>query len=369
MLGAARRCAGIAFFTFWLFRTLNCPALTITPVWDSTITSDPHAAIIESTINSAIQFYQARFGDPMTITIQFQEMSSGLGQSEWGYYNIPYYQYYDWLENDAKTTNDTYALSFLPNGFDNPVTGDGGINVLTANLKALGQFGYNSGYANGIEGYVLLNTSIMNLSRTNGGGGYDLLTVAEHEIDEVLGLGSDALGYATQGDPFPEDLFRYDSNGNRNYTTSGNDAWFSLDGTHRLIQFNQSPSGDYGDWYSSSRPAVPHVQDAFIYSGETPNPSIELTALDVIGYDLLPPPKPCITSISITGTNLVVNGTNGLSTGTYYLLTTTNVALPLSQWKPVATNSIWANGNFSFVATNAVSPGQPRGFYALQLQQ
>jgi hypothetical protein len=353
-----------------LFSATSLPALTIVPIWDATITNDPNAAVIESTITSAIQFYQARFGDPMTISIYFEELGGGLGQSAWGYWTFPYSQYYYWLQQDAKTTNDSYALAYLPNQSVNPVNFDGNINILTANLKALGQFFYGPGYPNGIEGYVGLNTSVMNLSRTNvNPSKYDLLRVAEHEIDEVLGLDSDVDGMASSGDPFPEDLFRYDSFGNRSYTTAGDDAWFSLDGINRLVQFNQSSSGDYGDWWSTSQPAISRVQDASMFNSDMPNPTVELIALDVIGYDLLPPPRPSITRISVSGTNLTVTGTNGLSTGTYYLLACTNLGPPLSQWARVATNTLWANGNFSFVASNAVSPSMPRRFYALQLQQ
>jgi hypothetical protein len=46
----------------------------------------------------------------------------------------------------------------------------------------------------------------------------------------------------------------------------------------------------------------------------------------------------------------------------------TNLTQPLNQWKPVATNTLSANGNFSFTATNAVTPAAPQQFYILQAQ-
>jgi hypothetical protein len=95
---------------------------------------------------------------------------------------------------------------------------------------------------------------------------------------------------------------------------------------------------------------------------------VELIALDVQGYDLIPPPQPDIASIALTGTNLVVTGTNGLATGLYYLLASTNLALALNQWSPVATNFMTNNGNFAFTATNAVKPQSAQQFYILQLQ-
>jgi len=130
-------------------------------------------------------------------------------------------------------------------------------------------------------------------------------------------------------------------------------------------QFNQQPGADYGDSHTSS---TPRVQNAFATRGATPDMGVELIALDVQGYDLLPPPQPGIVNIVMSGTNLVVAATNGLATGTYHLLTSTNMALPLNQWSPVATNFLAANGNFTFTATNAVNPQAAQQFYILQLQ-
>jgi hypothetical protein len=43
----------------------------------------------------------------------------------------------------------------------------------------------------------------------------------------------------------------------------------------------------------------------------------------------------------------------------------TNVALPLSQWTPLATNT-FNSGSFS--VTNTVNPGVPQSFYILHVQ-
>lgn len=54
---------------------------------------------------------------------------------------------------------------------------------------------------------------------------------------------------------------------------------------------------------------------------------------------------------------------------TYYLLASTNVALPLNQWSPVWTNTIVLRGgnNFSAPLTNAASPGSGQ-FYIIKSQ-
>ncbi len=75
-----------------------------------------------------------------------------------------------------------------------------------------------------------------------------------------------------------------------------------------------------------------------------------------------------IAGITLSGTNLVLNGTAGLSGRTYVVLMGTNLTEPLNQWVPVATNVPGADGNFSTTATNAVNPTAPQRFYILQLQ-
>ena len=75
--------------------------------------------------------------------------------------------------------------------------------------------------------------------------------------------------------------------------------------------------------------------------------------------------RPGITGFSLHGANVMINGTNGQAGYPYYLLASTNAALPLTQWKVVATNVVGANGNFTFTGTNAVIPGYPQQFYIL----
>jgi PKD repeat protein len=88
----------------------------------------------------------------------------------------------------------------------------------------------------------------------------------------------------------------------------------------------------------------------------------------VLGLDDISvvPTRPDIASFSLSGTNLVLNGINGQAGGSYYVLASTNLTLPLSQWVPVATNVLNASGNFTITATNAVTPNLSQRFYILQ---
>jgi PKD repeat protein len=71
-------------------------------------------------------------------------------------------------------------------------------------------------------------------------------------------------------------------------------------------------------------------------------------------------------SIALSGSNLVISGTNGQSGATYRLLTSTNLTLPLSQWTPVLTNTLVGSGNFNLTDTNAVNSGGRQTFFILQ---
>jgi hypothetical protein len=269
-------------------------SLVITPTFDSSITSDPNAAAIEGTINQAIAVYQSTFSDPITVTITFQEMTSGLGSSNWWYYNISYQTFINALVADATSADDATAMAHVPHGATNPVDGSSSINVKTANLRAVGITGLNSGLPGGVDGIIGLNTHITDIGSPGTTGQYSLLSTTEHEIDEILGLASALPGGLVGNDPLPEDLYRYDQNGNRSYTTSSSaKAFFSIDGITDLAQFdNQNDGGDFGDWQSNPLPpsVSPKVQDAFATPGAHPNLGVELTALDVTGYTLVPEP-------------------------------------------------------------------------------
>ena len=80
------------------------------------------------------------------------------------------------------------------------------------------------------------------------------------------------------------------------------------------------------------------------------------------------PPPPLITGVNLATTNLNLTASNGVVGEIVYTMTSTNLAMPLNQWQPIATNQLNANGNFSITATNAVNPAAPQQFYLLQGQ-
>ena len=191
------------------------PARTITIIPSSItpITNDPNAATIEATINAAITIYENVITDPITVNIEYREMTTpGLGENSTYLDPVPYQSFYDALVSHATSTNDAIAISHLPNTVDNPVDGSPTINLQLPDARALG-FNIIPPTANP-DGTVSLNTSIMNLSRASTDPTkYDLISTVMHETDEVLGFGWHKRHEGQNGNPptgavWPMDLFR-----------------------------------------------------------------------------------------------------------------------------------------------------------------
>jgi len=100
------------------------------------------------------------------------------------------------------------------------------------------------------------------------------------------------------------------------------------------------------------------------YSGNLVNNTAKKRIDFVVAPNALVTPR--VNSLALMGTNLLVGGTNGFPSSAYYVLTTTNLTLPLNQWLPVSTNPFDVNGGFNF--TNPMNPDALQIFYLLQLQ-
>jgi hypothetical protein len=307
-------------------------ALTIVPHFGTG--SAAFSATDLGTINTAINFYETTFSDPITVDIGFfQATTVGLGQSEKLLYGGAgvYDLFAEALTDDATSADDATALASLP--ANTSFSGADGLYLSSANCRALAlgcaplaifdedvNCQVTDAPTIAMDGCIGVNTTLTGVGPTK----YSLLSVVEHEMDEVLGLGSELFSEETspgdieggeEGFVNPEDLFRYSAPGVRELSNhqctrsspEGPLAYFSIDGgATNLAGFdNCDNAGDYGDW---SNAAPPQVQDAFGTPGSTEyldDSSVEVRALDVIGYDRIDhataTPEPASLALLATG--------------------------------------------------------------------
>jgi hypothetical protein len=308
--------------------TAPTTGLTIQPTFDSSITNNPNSVAIQSTINRAISIYETLFSDPIIIRIRFRYSTTApngnplppgrIAQSNYVYYMIPWNTYINALRADASTGNDNAANASLPGSALStnlrPSSAGGrvvGLNTPPA-MFADGTVGNGGPY----DGIVTLNSSSgYQFTRPPSGGNFDAQRAFEHEMDEVIGLGS--LLNAPGNDLRPQDLFSWSSAGHRNTTSSGT-RYFSINGgVTNIVGFNQRQDGDLGDWFSAPCPqARPYVQNAFTCRGQFSDiaaTSPEGINFDVIGYDLALPGQPSLGNISTrsfvqTGQHVMIGG-------------------------------------------------------------
>jgi hypothetical protein len=355
--------------------TLPTTGLTIHATFDSSIIGNPNAAAIEAMITRAISIYESLFRDPVTIQIRFRYATTSpngtplpqgaVAQSLSVVYMAPWNTAVDALRADATTNNDNLAVASLPGSALST-----NIIAKSANVRALGGNAPPAMFENGTvgaggpyDGIVTLNSAVpFQFIRPTSAGVFDAQRATEHEIDEVMGLGS-RLGHSGS-DLRPQDVFSWSSPGVRNLTSSGT-RYFSINsGSTNLVNFNQNPSGDFGDWLSTACPqAHPYVQNAFGCTGQSSDvraTSPEGINLDVIGYDLVSPTGPPIVTTnpatfvaSFSGT---LNGSlnpHGLSTTFHFQYgTTTNYGLTTAPQTQTGNTSRPVSANINSLAAH-----------------
>ncbi len=315
-----RRAPGLAALGF-LTVLFSLPAranITFIVNFESSVTSDPNAAAVEGDINSVISLYESMITNNITVTVDFAEMSGGLGESDTFF--SPGVSYNTYCNDLQATIGGTSVGTTIFGsggsigttcGSTDPVVGNSNIDLKTANARAVG-ISLNPPVGQP-DGTISLNTTATDADGcTSIGSCYYLVPVIEHELDEVLGLGSseentscsDGACSTTDvpvldGEIFPEDLYRYSGNGTRTFVNANGTtacsglgtAYFSINnGATNLAGFNNACNGgDFGDWDGASV----RVQNA-VGSPIPSDPSlgVEITALEAIGYNFESVPEP-----------------------------------------------------------------------------
>ena len=252
--------------------------------YDSSTAAAP--SYLQSAVNYVVSQYDALFTNPIAVKIDL-----GWGEENGNAVNAgavadnqsvaTYMSYGDLtkaLSASATSSADRTAVAQLPSA---DFTNGGKFYVPLAEQKALGVQALTSGET---DGYVGLNSAVSYTFSPNGqiaSGTYDIVSVLEHEISEVLGrVDFSGQGSAT-GTYTPMDLFRYSAPGQRSLTSGS--GGFSIDGQTMIQSFGNSQ--DAADW----SPSVVGDVYANVTAGVVSNfSSADLTMMDVLGYNVDP---------------------------------------------------------------------------------
>jgi hypothetical protein len=121
---------------------------------------------------------------------------------------------------------------------------------------------------------------------------------------------------------------------------------------HTLIRMND------GSLWAMGNNEFGQIGDGFLEGMQPYGPSIP--------EKILPSPRPNLIQTIVSGTDLQFDANCGFG-GTFYLLSSTNAELPLSQWTAVYTNAITFRfpNRFSATLANVIPTGGPQQFFRL----
>jgi rhamnogalacturonan endolyase len=109
-------------------------------------------------------------------------------------------------------------------------------------------------------------------------------------------------------------------------------------------------------------PTAPVGTNYYIVASVNPNGSTNSTPVSAVVIATTPPQ---ISGVSVSNGMFLLSGGGGMPDRQFYVLASTNVALPLAQWTPLFTNSFDAFGNFTY--TNFINLAAPSKFYLIQV--
>ena len=331
-----------AAFALGLATCLSAPAAHASPIFSLTFISGTNAQAIAS-FQAAANFWASKFSNNVTLSFTVGTGSLGtgiLGQTDAGMDLTTYSNFKSALTSHATSAADAQAVADLSAGSsftsyinytaDNPngsgsatpyvssgTGNDSAIRLTSANAKALGLATLAptiSECGGSCDGFIeFSNAFTYDYDQSNGitGGAFDFTGLAIHELGHALGFvsGVDILDGNSTGTFFPASAFTYvapldlfrcsaasaTAGANIDFTADARTKNFSLD--HCVTSLGTFATGSvHGDGRQASHwkdNLGLGIMDPTAAPGEFLTASaLDLTAFDVIGWNLSPVPEP-----------------------------------------------------------------------------
>jgi hypothetical protein len=249
------------------------------------------------------------------------------------------------LLTSAASITSTNTITIAANG-----TLSGNTSVATPNLIV------NGTISPGVESIGALTN---NGTVTFGAGGGFSVTIQDANGTPVAGWDYLQVNgllniQAADDNPFTIQLQSFDPNGSgqvTNFNAGANYHWTIANATGGITNFSPDKFVVETDAFQND------------LAGGTFSVQTNAGALQLVFTSHAPP---IIGSVTFDGINMAVSGSGGVGDGGYYVLSTTNLALPLPDWTRMATNSFDDSGGFTF--TNNLNPISSQNFYTIQIQ-
>ncbi len=254
--------------------------------YDSSVNNAP--AWYKSAVQYVCSFYDGLIANNTTLTVDFgwgEENNNAVkaGCLAQNQSNGIYMSYTNLVAAMTATGTSAADKTAIANLLKTDPTNGAHFYVPTALAKALGA----AGSTTVPDGYVGLDSSrtfTFNPGGSIAPGSYDVVSVLEHELSEILGR----IGWEGQASDnglyTAADLFRYSAPGQKSFTVGS--ASFSIDGQTMLGQFNNAlHGGDSLDWSPGTRADTFGNTTAGVASQFS---TADYTLLDVLGYTLTP---------------------------------------------------------------------------------